>query len=125
MLTSRHYARIPDAGYMVYCNYPAYDFALKRGAGGATKATWRVGGDPRGTCEVRVIPIDANMPPATVTLTIKAGTVRVPIEGKITPEGDAAFAVPGGREVEIGIQSAAKAATKRGVVIGAPAVADA
>ena len=124
VLASRHYVRVPDAGYMLYCSYPAYDFALRCESGGV-RATWRIGGDSRGACDLRLIPIEPNMAPAVVTVTVEAGTIRVPLEGRLTPEGHAAFEVRGGTDVEIGILAPAGAVPELGLLIGASAVADA
>ena len=124
VLASRSYVRVPDAGYMLYCNYPAYDFSLERGAD-AIEARWRIAGDPRGTCELRVISVDANLGAAVVTVATKAGSIGVPIAGRVTPEGHAAFELRGGHEVSIEIRLDADVAGKYDVVIGAPPVATA
>ncbi len=65
------------------------------------RASWRVGGDPRCSCVVRIIPHDVEMPPLRVTLTTRAGGVVVPLRGELTAEGHAAFAVRGGQSVEL------------------------
>jgi hypothetical protein len=123
VFTSRHYARVPGAAYLLYCNYPASAFSSKRTAGGMN-ATWRIAGDPRGTCQVRVVPIEANMAPAAVTVTTMAGSVRVPLAGTITPEGHAAFTLRGGLDIEVDILGQIRSAAEHSVVIGAPAAAN-
>jgi len=65
------------------------------------------------------------MATAVVTVTLEAGTIRVPLEGRLTPEGHAAFEVRGGIDVEIGILAPAGAVPELGLLIGASAVADA
>jgi hypothetical protein len=100
VFTSRHYARVASANCWVYCNYPMYDFTSDVRAG-ETVAGWRAGGDPRCSCELRVIPLDANAPPAAVTVTVRAGEVRVPLRGTISAEGHAVFELRGGQQAEI------------------------
>ncbi|GAC1406178.1 MAG: hypothetical protein NVSMB64_11640 [Candidatus Velthaea sp.] len=114
VLTARHYMNLP-AGLVAYCNYPMYDFALDE----AGRATWRAGGDPRGTCELRVMPRDATARPAAVSVWTSAGEVRYALRGRVSPEGHAVFAVRGGQRVEIEYAEAARPGDVSHVVIGA------
>jgi hypothetical protein len=98
--TSRHYGRAPAAECLVYCNYPMYDFA-QDAIDGTAIVRWRAGGDPRCSCELRVIPVEPNTPPASVTVTTLTGKVRVPLRGRLTSEGHAAFTLRGGQTAEI------------------------
>jgi hypothetical protein len=96
--TTRHYQSLADTGCLAFGDYPMYDFradAKKR------RATWRAGGDSRCAAELRVIPHNANMGPLTVTVTTRARDVVVPLRGKLTAEGHAAFGIRGGQTVEI------------------------
>ena len=98
--TSRHYAQVPATRCMVYSDYPMYD--LRFAAGGRdTTVSWRAGGDPRCSCELRVIPAEPNTPAASVDASTMAGDVRVPLRGTLTPEGHAAFTLRGGQTAEI------------------------
>ena len=100
VFTSRHYARVEDAASMLYCNYPMYDFNATR-RGKQVVARWRAGGDPRCGCELRVIPREADAPLTAVSATTTAGEVEVPLEGRVTPEGHAAFSLRGGQTAEV------------------------
>ncbi len=95
---TRHYFPIDGAGCTAFSDYPIYDFRVD---GEARSASWRVGGDPRCSCEVRIIPHDIEMPPLGVTLTTRAGAGEVHLRGDLTAEGHAAFSVPGGQSVEL------------------------
>jgi hypothetical protein len=97
--TTRHYLPLGDTGCLAFSDYPMYDFrvdAKKR------RATWRADGDPRCSAELRIIPQDPAMEPIAVVATTRAGEVVVPLRGKHTAEGHAAFAIRGGQTVEIG-----------------------
>ena len=96
--TSRHYVRLAEIGCLVFCDYPMYDFELDARAG---RASWRAGGDPRGACELRVIPEHPTLEPRAVDVATAAGRVRVPLHGHRTPEGHAAFTLRGGQKVEM------------------------
>ena len=111
---TRHYLPLGDTGCLAFCDYPMYDF---RADAKRRRATWRAGGDPRCAAELRVIPHDPAMEPLTVAVTTRAGEVVVPLRGKQTAEGHAAFAIRGGQTVEIawGSRRDAKAS---GVEIG-------
>ena len=111
---TRHYLPLGDTGCLAFGDYPMYDFradAKKR------RATWRAGGDPRCSAELRVIPQNADMEPLVVTVTTRAGDVVVPLHGRLTAEGHAAFDIRGGQAVEIGWGSPASDG-KFGVEIG-------
>lgn len=112
VMTSRHYVRLGATGTLAYCNYPMYDFRPARDGG-----RWRAGGDPRGSCELRIIPAGAGAQPRAVSVTVRAGAVRVPLTGRLSPQGHAVFRLRGGREVEIRCVPAAAAAATA-IVIG-------
>ena len=98
IMTTRHYTHVPEARCMVACQYTLYD--AKIDTSGRT-LRGRVGGDPRGTCELRIVPRDASMPKAHVTLSRQDGAARTALEGRLSPEGHAVFEVRGGDGVEI------------------------
>jgi hypothetical protein len=96
--TTRHYLPLGDTGCLAFSDYPMYDF---RADEKKRRATWRAGGDPRCPAELRVIPQDPAMEPLNVTATTRAGDVVVPLHGRLTAEGHAAFDIRGGQWVEI------------------------
>ncbi len=96
--TTRHYVRLADTGCFAFSDYPMYDFAAEASG---RRATWRSGGDPRGAAELRVIPRDPDMDPLAVTVTARAGEVAVPLRGKLTAQGHAAFPIRGAQTLEI------------------------
>jgi hypothetical protein len=111
---TRHYLPLGGTGCSAFSDYPMYDFhvdAKKR------RATWRADGDPRCSAELRVIPQDPEMEPLTVAVTMRAGDVVVPLHGKQTVEGHAAFPIRGGHSVEIA-WSSASSTDASGVEIG-------
>jgi hypothetical protein len=112
--TSRHYMRIAAAGCLAFCDYPMYDFELDAHE---QRATWRAGGDPRCSCELRLIPLDPAMEPIVVDVTTRAGDVVVPLHGTHSVEGHAAFAMRGGQTVAIRWR-AGTGAQGHGVAVG-------
>ena len=104
---SRHYARLPAAGYLVFSEYPMYDFRTLNADD--TRMTWRAGGDPRGTYGLRVIPGGADARPLVAEAWMKVGRTRVSVHPTITAEGHALFNLRGGHRVEIHLRSPKKA----------------
>lgn len=99
VMTTRYFHKFFGDSLLANCTYPAYDF-LKPGVR-EEAVTFRTGGDPRGSCELRVIPASSDVAPIAVEVTVRAGKVRVPVRGSITPEGHALFELRGGMHVEI------------------------
>jgi hypothetical protein len=114
---TRHYLPLGDTGCSAFSGYPMYDFRVDEKK---RSATWRAGGDPRCPAELRVIPQDPAMEPLSVTVTTRAGDVVVPLHGRLTPEGHAAFDIRGGQPVEISWRPSASPAggADPGVEIG-------
>ncbi len=96
VVTARHYAHL-GGGLLAYCSYPMYTFTRAN----ETTVTWTAAGDARCSAELRVIAEDLTQPPRWVSVGFRAGNVRVPVEGRISPEGHAVFTVRGGQTVEI------------------------
>ncbi len=96
VMTSRHYQALEGTGMIAFCNYPMFDFVPARDGG-----SWRVGGDPRGSCELRVGPADVAGIARSITVTVEAGSVSVPVHGKLSADGHATFALRGGQTVAI------------------------
>jgi len=110
--------RLDGTGMLAFCNYPMYDFVSKPDG-----ATWRVGGHPGGTCLLRVIPSDPNAPPRSISASVRAGSVSVPVHGKLSAEGHALFALRGGQTVEIRCEETVQSVDDS-VVVGAMATQD-
>ncbi len=96
VMTSRHYMHLDGSGMIAYCDYPMYDFESSRDGG-----RWRVGGDPRGSCDLHVVPADADVKARSVSVSVSAGAVAVPVRGRLSAEGHAVFRLRGGQLVEI------------------------
>ena len=96
VLASRHYVRLPEQNALVFCQYPLYDV---RSTGAAFK--FRTGGDARGACELRIIPLDADREAPAASVRAAAGSSRAAIDGKRTVEGHLAFALDGGSAHEV------------------------
>lgn len=94
--TSRHYMAVAVGELLVYCNYPAYDFREGDGT-----ASWTVGGDPRGSCELRIIPAHPNLPATAVRARTLVAKAPVPLSGSLSCEGHAVFTARGGQVVTI------------------------
>ncbi len=114
--TTRYFQALRGAGAFVYCNYPMYDFTI---VDGGRTCTFRTGGDPRGSCEVRVIPSSPDTPRTMVALTCQAGAVSVPVAGEVTPEGHAIFSVRGGQQIAVTCGAGSNDAGPKAVVLGA------
>jgi len=115
VMTSRHYTRLDGSGMLAFCDYPMYDFVATRNGG-----SWRVGGDPAGTCTLRVIPVDASAEARSISTSIRAGSVSVPVEGTLSAEGHALFELRGGAAIEIRCEQPS-ASSDGAIVIGAMA----
>ena len=113
ILTSRHYRRLDGTGMLAYCEYPICDFESTPDG-----ATLRIGGDPRGSCMLRVAPSDASVRPQAISVRVEAGSVPVPVDGTVSAEGHAVFSVRGGQTVTIRVAKAS-AKTEHSLVVGA------
>ena len=96
VLTSRHYMQLGDTGMMAFCDYPMFDFSPCEDGG-----TWRVSGDRRGDCVLRVVPSGVAVKARSISVSLKAGNVSVPVRGKISPEGHAMFSLRGAQTIVI------------------------
>jgi hypothetical protein len=110
VLATRHYIKVPALGAHVYCDYSPYDVAVADDA-----VTFRVDGDARRSCELRVIPPNGDVRLAVRCFTEGAGRGSE-CEGRVSPEGHALFAAPGGTRVRIALAEATEGA--EGLTIG-------
>ncbi|HTV72349.1 MAG TPA: hypothetical protein VME66_01405 [Candidatus Acidoferrales bacterium] len=115
VFTTRHYRVLPGGRLLAYGNYPLDDFAADEDG----TAVWRVGGDPRIGCEIRIIPTDSELPPTGVTASVQAGEVGVPLHGELTTQGHARFLIRGGQRVTITWGPPRKEHSRKEIVIGA------
>ena len=88
----RYYWPVPKWRLMVSCDYPIDDFAVV-----ADTVGFRILGDDRFTCEVRLIPRDGSDPPDG-TIEVAAGDSDA---GEITAEGHRRFVPHAGQRVLI------------------------
>jgi hypothetical protein len=90
----RHYHGIPDEKFMIYVEYPVKDFStVEKGS-----AIFRVVGDPRFSCRLRIIPTArAELPTFEVTTEREEETET--LEGRKTPEGHMEYELFGNRTV--------------------------
>jgi len=100
---------------LAFCEYPIYDFRTTRHGG-----SWRVGGDPGGTCIVRVIPSGASAAARSISVSVRAGSVAVPVHGTLSAEGHALFELRGGQAIEIRCERSSPPADGA-IIIGAMA----
>ncbi|HEY1680596.1 MAG TPA: hypothetical protein VGF98_03010 [Candidatus Tumulicola sp.] len=96
--SGRHYTLVNSANCMIFCSYPIYDFATKK-RGNATLASFHVGGDTRGECRLRVIPIDAEKPALPHLVTKRGQSSR--LKGTTSVEGHATYDCNGDTRYEI------------------------
>jgi hypothetical protein len=96
VMTSRHYMRLDGTGMIAFCDYPMFDFAPTAEGG-----SWRVGGNPSGSCTLRVVPADVNVKARSISVSIGAGSVPVPVHGTMSAEGHALFSLRGGQTIDI------------------------
>lgn len=90
--TTRHYTWLSALRCYVFCSYPLYEFRAHSA---------RIGGDVRGSCQLRIIPVDPDTPFPDVRLTVRAGEQAIEQRGKKTPEGHLLFSLRGGQTFTI------------------------
>ncbi len=88
----RHYWPVPEWRLMIYCDYPIDEFVSVGDA-----ASFRILGDSRFECEIRLIPLGKQALPAS-RLKVPGRRARV---GSRTPEGHRRFVVNAGGRVQI------------------------
>jgi hypothetical protein len=103
--TTRHYRAFPELNALLYCSYPVSEFTVKA-ARGTQVVSFRTGGDRRGACELRVIPIDADRPVAAALVADTGRSGRTAIEPTTTVEGHQSFALLGDRSYAVRIRRA-------------------
>jgi hypothetical protein len=90
----RHYWHVPDENFMLYVDYPIKSFSTVHEG----KAMFRVLGDPRLYCRLRVMPTGrARLP--KIEVTTERGEDRETLQGRATPEGHLEYDLYGDRTV--------------------------
>jgi hypothetical protein len=87
----RHYMRIPGEDFMIYVDYPAYNFKAKKGK----PVSFRLAGDERLTCRMLVVKMKAALP----AISVKGS--KGDMKGKKTKDGHLEFMVSGNEELTI------------------------
>ncbi len=103
--SSRHYTIVDSANCMMFCTYPIYEYAAKK-RGNATVAAFRVGGDGRGECQLRVVPIDAEK--AALPHFVKKTGQSSHLKGTMSVEGHAIYDLHGDTSYEVRFTSVRK-----------------
>ena len=83
---------------MLYCNYPVYQL-VEEPRGKGRVIGFRVGGEKRGECELRIIPIDAEEP--LPTYSVKEAGRSTPLKSTVTVEGHTAYRAVGDTSYEM------------------------
>jgi hypothetical protein len=93
-LIPRHYTRVPDEKFMIYVEYPILNFSsIEKG-----EAMFRVVGDPRLSCRMRLMPTGrAQLPAFEVTTEHQESSET--LQGRETPEGHIEYELFGDRTV--------------------------
>ena len=90
----RHYWNVPGEKFMIYIEYPIEGFSTVHEG----KAMFRVLGDSRLACRLRVIPTGRKSLPTLEVITEREGSAET-LQGRETPEGHMEYRVSGDREV--------------------------
>jgi hypothetical protein len=86
----RHYWRVPDEKFMIYLDYPIKNFSTVHEG----QAMFRVIGDQRLSCRMRIIPEGKTALPEVKVVTEQAETTET-LQGRETEEGHLEFTVSG------------------------------
>lgn len=93
-VVTRHYKRIPDQKFMVYVDYPVKDFSTVH----ENQAMFRVGGDSRLPCRLRIIPTGRAELPEFEVVTEREEITET-LQGQKTREGHIEYDLFGDRTV--------------------------
>lgn len=92
----RHYMQVPEAGLMIFTEYPTIGFAATK----KLPVKFRLAGDGRLSCRIMVVKTGRQKLPA---LTVVIGNGEL-VNGTKAPGGDYEFIVPGDSDVTINLQ---------------------
>lgn len=93
-LIPRHYWRVPEENFMIYVDYPIKSFSTVHEG----KAMFRVLGDPRLYCRLRILPTGRGRLPKFEVLTEREETSET-LQGRETPDGHIEYELFGDRTV--------------------------
>ena len=97
---SRHYTLMKNANVLAFCEYPIYDFlAVARGK--KQSVIFRTGGDLRGECRLRLIPIDVEKGRAEVSIRAVQKGTKSSLSAATTVEGHSIFLLKGDCKYEL------------------------
>ena len=92
----RHYYKVPDGNFMVYIDYPIKSFSTVHEG----QAMFRVLGDPRLSCRMRIIPTGRKGLPK-LKVTTERNQLTETLQGRETEEGHIEYTVSGNRNVTV------------------------
>ena len=95
----RHYHAVPDGKFMIYIDYPIKSFSTVHDG----QAMFRVLGDPRLPCRMRIIPTGRKALP-TIKVTTEREDGNETLQGHETEEGHLEFTLSGDRNVIVHYQ---------------------
>jgi hypothetical protein len=95
-LIPRQYWRVPDQNFMIYLDYPIKSFSTVHEG----TAMFRVLGDPRLSCRIRIIPTGKKPLPEFEVTTERDESMET-LQGHKTDEGHLEYEVFGGRNVTV------------------------
>jgi len=91
----RHYIQVPEAGLMIYTDYPAYGYSAKK----HLPATFRLAGDGRLNC--RLVLVKTGKAALSEEFSVRIKDIKEPLKGKKTAGGNLEFEVAGDSELII------------------------
>jgi hypothetical protein len=94
----RAYHRVPGAAFLIYCDYFIDDFRVDPEG---SSVSFRIGGDRRLSCRLRLIPMDEATLPAITVRTHFPGAEEEGKEGILTTEGHLEYTLAGEQSVTV------------------------
>jgi hypothetical protein len=94
----RAYHRVPGAAFLIYCDYFIDDFKVDPEG---SSVSFRIGGDRRLSCRLRLIPMDEATLPAITVRTHFPGAEEEGKEGILTTEGHLEYTLAGEQSVTV------------------------
>lgn len=107
--TTRHYRVVPSANAFVFCNYPLLEF--RSGVSRGKTLSLKTGGDARGTCELRIIPLDPGVEVGTAKARLSGASRE--LERTISVEGHQVFQLRGDSRYAVQLARVARPRSKK------------
>lgn len=95
-ILARQYKRVADDTFMVFLDYPTFDFSAKKGK----PVTFTIGGDHRLGCKMRLIPFKDGLP-TDIVVSGKGSEGEETYKGKATKEGHLEYSLKGDMQITI------------------------